>query len=220
MILKKGFNLIFTVFMFLMAWGGIQATCAAIPPTETVKELLSTVQKFKKADKDKGIVLSSQDARTNAELSRRMNKILDIEGISAYALDEYWRQSGDQKRRAFMDLFTTLLEKVAYPNTGKFLNEVTFSVRNEKVIGAKAMVYTSVMHEKEGRIDIDFKLRTEGSDWRVEDVLLDGVSLARNLRTQSQKIIRDSSFEELLRRMRNKIENEDSDDFEDVTKRD
>jgi phospholipid transport system substrate-binding protein len=69
-------------------------------------------------------------------------------------------------------------------------------------------------------VDIDFKLRQAGDSWVVEDVLLDGVSLARNLRTQCQKIIRENSFQELLSRMRKKIREGDKEDLKDVTGRD
>jgi hypothetical protein len=53
----------------------------------------------------------------------------------------------------------------------------------------------------------------------VEDVMLDGVSLARNLRTQCQKIIRENSFQELVARMRKKIVERNADDLKEVSGR-
>ncbi len=83
------------------------------------------------------------------------------------------------------------------------------------------MVYTTVIHKEEGRIDIDFKLmQVKDKDvWMVIDVYLDGVSLARNLRTQCLKIIRDHSFEELIVRMTKKIEERETAHLKEVTGR-
>jgi len=216
---KKGLGLsmAFAAFLFWSAWG---IALAGAAPSETVERLLETVRGIKKEGKESQGGLTAEDSRRNEQLSERANTILDIEGISAYALQDHWKRQSAANRRAFVDLFSTLLASVAYPNTSDFLGDLEVEIRKEKVIEGKAVVYTSVFHRKEGRVDIDFELRSHGSGWLVEDVLLDGVSLARNLRTQCLKIIRDHSYSELLRRMRSKIENRDSEDLKEVTQRD
>jgi phospholipid transport system substrate-binding protein len=192
---------------------------ASVPPTAVVQELLNTVKKIKKADAATSPQLTPEDEKQNSELSRQMNHLLDIEGISAFALWESWNTRSPQERKSFIATFAELLEKVAYTNTGKFLRNLDVSYNKEKILSDKAMVYTSIVHEKEGRVDIDFKLRQTGNSWVVEDVLLDGVSLARNLRTQCQKIIRENSFKELLVRMKKKIEERNAEDLKEVTGR-
>ncbi|NWG75237.1 MAG: ABC transporter substrate-binding protein [Rubrivivax sp.] len=194
---------------------------AEVTPTQVVGELLDKVKQIKKADASKNITLNAEEQKQNASLSRQVNKILDIEGISAFALQDQWSKRSADERRAFVNLFTSLLEKVAYTNTAKFMKDLTASINQEKIVGDKAMVYTSVMHQKEGRVDIDFKLRKAAGGWLVEDVQLDGVSLVRNLRTQCNKIVRENSFQELLRRMKRKLDgDEDTDkDLEDITER-
>jgi phospholipid transport system substrate-binding protein len=191
---------------------------ANVIPSQVVQDLLETVKRIKKADADNNVVLTAEDERQNQELSRKANRLLDLEGISAYALVDHWN-ANPQDRKAFVSLFTELLEKVAYTNTGKFLKDLIVSINKEKVLQDKAMVYTSVVHEKEGRVDIDFKLHQAGAAWVVEDVLLDGVSLVRNLRTQCQKIIRENSMQELLARMRKKIAERDKEDLKEITGR-
>jgi phospholipid transport system substrate-binding protein len=200
---------------------GVPLVRAEVTPTQVVGELLDKVKQIKKADPNKNIALNAEEQKQNASLSRQVNKILDIEGISAFALQDQWSKRSADERRAFVNLFTSLLEKVAYTNTAKFMKDLTASINQEKIVGGKAMVYTSVMHQKEGRVDIDFKLRKAASGWLVEDVQLDGVSLVRNLRTQCNKIVRENSFQELLRRMKRKLDgDEDTDkDLEDITER-
>ena len=42
--------------------------------------------------------------------------------------------------------------------------------------------------------------------WRVYDVIIEGVSLVANYRTQFNKIIQTSSFQELVKKMKSKQE--------------
>ena len=189
--------------------------------SQLVHRLFKTVKQIKKADPDKNILLSPAEDKKNRELAVVLNRLLDIRHISRYALMKHWDNMADQDRQLFVSVFTDLLSKVAYPNAGKFLKDLEFSIRREKKIRKKVMVYTTVIHKEEGRIDIDFKLmQVKDEDvWMVIDVYLDGVSLARNLRTQCLKIIRDHSFEELIARMTKKIEERETAHLKEVTGR-
>jgi len=188
-------------------------------PSQLVLQLVETVKKIKKADPEKNILLSNEEDKKNRDLAHELNRLLDIRHISRYALMKHWDTIPDPDRQLFVSVFTELLSKVAYPNAGKFLKDLNFSIRREKKIRNKVMVYTTVIHKEEGRIDIDFKLMQAREAWMVIDVYLDGVSLARNLRTQCLKIIRDHSFEELIARMTKKIKERETAHLKEVTGR-
>jgi phospholipid transport system substrate-binding protein len=66
-------------------------------------------------------------------------------------------------------------------------------------------VKTTVRHPKEGLVSVDYRLVQDGGVWRVQDILLDDVSLAANLQSQFNKIITENSYAELLRRMHDKL---------------
>ena len=44
-----------------------------------------------------------------------------------------------------------------------------------------------------------------GGTWLIEDILLDGVSLRLDIRSQTQKILREESYDDLKRRLREKL---------------
>ena len=67
------------------------------------------------------------------------------------------------------------------------------------------VVPLTVMHEKEGEVDIDFRLKQSEEGWQVVDVILDGVSMRNNLRSQFYKILKKKDFKELVRRMGKKL---------------
>ncbi len=205
--------------VFLWGYAAVPPAMADTAPKDTVLELLGKVQRMKKAEPDRGIFLSPEDVEQNRALAEQINRMLDIEHISAYALLHFWGKMEIPDRDRFVTTFTELLSKVAYPNAGKFLEDLQLKIRKEKTVKIKAMVYTSVIHPEEGRIDIDFKLLENPPSWVIVDVYLDDVSLVRNLRTQCLKIIRDHSFDELLSRMRKKIDERDTANLKEVTGR-
>ena len=79
--------------------------------------------------------------------------------------------------------------------------EVTFL--NERLDGTYAEV-KSVMVGKKAEIPISYRLLLKGDDWKAYDVIVDGISLVRNYREQFATILRSSSYEHLLRILREK----------------
>jgi phospholipid transport system substrate-binding protein len=200
----------------------IKTVYAAPPesvPKDMVQVLLSKVKAMRKAAPDENIFLTPEQVQRNEALAVEINRMLDIDYIGAYALLDYWKKLNEKDQGRFLSTFTELLSKVAYPNAGKFLEDLEIKIRKEKILKKRAMVYTSVIHEEEGRIDIDFKLLATSTTWVIVDVYLDEVSLVRNLRTQCLKIIRDHSFDELCLRMQKKIDERDTANLKEVTGR-
>jgi phospholipid transport system substrate-binding protein len=49
---------------------------------------------------------------------------------------------------------------------------------------------------------LDYRMHSAGGRWQVYDLSMDGISLLANYRAQFNKIIRTSSFEELVVRLK------------------
>ena len=108
-------------------------------------------------------------------------------------------------RDEFIELLEQLFTKVAYPKSAEFFHGLEINFAKETITGQRATVKTTVRHPKEGSVSVDYRLAQEGGVWRVQDILLDDVSLAANLQSQFNKIITENSYAELLRRMRDKL---------------
>jgi phospholipid transport system substrate-binding protein len=65
-------------------------------------------------------------------------------------------------------------------------------------------VKTAVITERNVDIPIEYRLIKEDGQWMAYDVVIEGVSLVNNYRNQFNGIIRSSSYEELVRRLKNK----------------
>ncbi|GIX47801.1 MAG: hypothetical protein KatS3mg131_2012 [Candidatus Tectimicrobiota bacterium] len=182
------------VFVLLgLAWLGT-AAAAVEPPQQVVQRLVSVIRSF-----------APNGAAPNAEAARAANALLDLPGVSQWALGPYWQERTPAEQQEFVALLEQLFAKVAYPKSAEFFRDLEVEIAGERVRGERAVVSTRVRHPKEGLITIDYKLHQRNGSWQVYDILLDDVSLATNLRTQCLKIIREHSYAELVRRMRDKL---------------
>ena len=69
-----------------------------------------------------------------------------------------------------------------------------------------AIVRTRLVTRQDTEIPIDYRMHARGDKWLVYDVLIEGVSLISNYRTQFNKIITTSSYQELVKKMKSKQE--------------
>ena len=65
---------------------------------------------------------------------------------------------------------------------------------------------TKLVTKSGSEIPIEYRMHKKGDRWLVYDVIIEGVSLVANYRTQFNKIIQTSSYQELVKKMKNKQE--------------
>ena len=76
----------------------------------------------------------------------------------------------------------------------------------ESVDGDRAVVRVLLVSPRDGTLPVEYRLGARGGQWTVEDVVVDGVSLAANYRAQFSRTIRTSSYETLVDRLRKPVE--------------
>jgi len=119
-------------------------------------------------------------------------------------LGRHWRKLSPATRKEFVDLFTELLKSTYLARVHEYSGE-TVHYKKEMVKGNKALVKTVVV-SKGKEIPVDYKMvnRGEGS-WRVYDVIIEGVSMVRNYRSQFSSILQKKKFADLLDQIRDRI---------------
>ena len=168
-------------------------------PTDAMK---STIDEVLRIVRDKELKQSDKTDERRKSLEKVVAARFDYTEMSRRALGAPWNQLTDQQKEEFVDLFRTLLttsyaEKIeTYSGEGvQYLNE-----RTEKEY---AEVRTKVLSGKT-EIPLDYRLINKGDEWRVYDVVVDGVSLVNNYRGQFTKILRASSYSDLIDQLRKK----------------
>jgi len=171
---------------------------AADTPTDTVKRLIESVKSYKKET-------STQGSAVNAQARKVTEESFAVQDLAKRMLGPQWEKLNAGEKKDFTQLLTSLFQKVAYPKSAEFLGDVQIDFRNEKITGDEAIVATTVSHPKEGQVDIQYQLQQANGRWVIEDVLLDGVSLVTNVRSQMQQVIAKESYQGLMKRMRDKL---------------
>ena len=78
------------------------------------------------------------------------------------------------------------------------------SGRTETIDQEYAEVHTKLLSRKGDSYAVDYRLLRVGGKWRVYDVVAEGISLVNNYRSQFNRVMANSSFEELIRKMKEK----------------
>ena len=172
-------------------------------PTEQVKEtadqILSVLgdPKWGSANQHEAQVDVIQEL-----ISRRF----DWEAISRSCLGRHWRVRSTTEKRQFQTLLEDFLRRNYVEQiTSSYTNLVEVRYLGEKVISNSASVRTKVITRK-NEASVEYRLRKRQSSWKVYDALIEGVSLVKNYRVQFDEIIRKSSYEDLVKRIRKRIE--------------
>ncbi len=156
-------------------------------------------------------VLETPELNTPDRVEERRQKIEKIVGdrfsyeeMSKRTLPSEWKNLSETERQEFVELFQRLLSGSYASRIEGYSGEQVIYV-NERREGDYAEVRTRVITGKT-EIPLDYRLLNRSGDWRVYDVIVDGVSLVNNYRGQFTKILRESSYSELVKQLREKVE--------------
>jgi phospholipid transport system substrate-binding protein len=129
--------------------------------------------------------------------------VFDWREMAARALARHWQARSEAERAEFVRLFTDLIERAYITRVERYSGEPVKFV-GEKVEGDLAVVQTRFIATKGQEVPMDYRLINRDGRWRVYDVVVEGVSLVGNYRTQFDRVIRTSSYPELVKRLKDK----------------
>ena len=189
----------FTITLFVLVTSA-SADSNSKPPKSAIKKLLGEIKQIVNKDS-----LSDVEKAENKKHSDIALSVLKVPEISQKALGKYWSKHSEEQQKQFQTLLGNLFVHVAFPSSAKFFTNLNIVYGKTKSKKDMMVVPLTVVHEKEGEVDIDFSLKQTEAGWQVVDVILDGVSMRNNLRSQFYKILKKNDFKELVRRMNKKL---------------
>ena len=193
-------NLIYFIVLFLVFFRPPLTNANESSPQHIVERLLSSISKLKT-----GTSLSLKELEKNKYLSSSAVTLLNLEEVSEKSLGKYWGIRTSVEKSRFHDLLEKMFIKEAFPSSGKFFSKLKLVYGKTVIKKLQASVPVTVIHEKEGEISINFHLKNNDNRWQIVDVDLDEISMRNNIRSQFYKIIAKNGFQEVIRRMEEKI---------------
>ena len=159
----------------------------------------------KKVVDDVVCIVTNKDMKKNDSLRRQMLKktigvIFDYSEMAKRSLGKNWNQRSTAERKQFTDLFATLLENSYAGMIESYNNEKIVYIK-ENIDGEHAEVKSKVVTAKRDEFSLDYRLLYKNGKWMAYDVVIEGVSLVSNYRTQFNKIIGADGFPALVNKL-------------------
>jgi phospholipid transport system substrate-binding protein len=133
------------------------------------------------------------------------DEIFDWQETGKRALARHWQGRSPTERQEFSALFADLVERSYISKIERYSGE-RIVYASETVEGEQATVRTKLITKSNTEIPIDYRMQKEGDRWRAYDVVIEGVSLVSNYRTQFNRIIQQSGYGELVNKLKAKQE--------------
>jgi phospholipid transport system substrate-binding protein len=178
------------------------APLAAGPPTDHLRSRIDEVVRLLD---DPQLKPEARARERRAAVRRIADEIFDFAETAKRSLGRHWQARTPAEREEFVQLFTDLLER-AYLSKIELYNGENISYVGESIEGDSAVVRTKITTRQGTEVPVDYRMLSKGDRWLVYDVNIEGVSLIANYRTQFNKIIQTSSYQELVRKMKAKQE--------------
>lgn len=171
-------------------------------PTEQIK---TTVDKALVVLKDPRLKPAAKVKERRELLKQILFTRFDFTEMAKRSLGANWRRRTPQEQEEFVRLFTDVLEH-AYASIIESYTDENILYLNERVDGGFADVNSKIVTSKGEEYSINYKAHLVGNDWKVYDVVAENVSLVNNYRSQFNRVIAKDSYEELVRRLKDKSE--------------
>ena len=194
------YNIRMAVFCIFLI--GALPVWAAEPMAELkgpIDQVISILQDPKYQDK-------SQAEVQRVELMAVIKGIFDFQEISKRTIGRRWKSFSQKQQQEFEATFADFLGHTYYQKVrDSYQGEKVVFLSQEVLPNGNAVVKTNIPR-KQGEIPLDYRMINSKGGWRIYDVIIEGVSLVKNYRTQFNKILIKETPDQLITRLKQKIQ--------------
>ena len=192
----------FAIAAIVLATWTAAASVSAGVPTEQIR---STVDRAILVLKDPRLKSAAKTKERRDQLKQILFGRFDFTEMAKRALGTNWRRRTPKEQEEFVQLFSELLER-AYADIIESYSEEKIIYIGERLDGGYADVASKVLASNGAEYSLNYKAHYVNSEWRVYDVIAENISVINNFRSQFNRVIAKSSYEELVRRLREKAD--------------
>jgi phospholipid transport system substrate-binding protein len=202
---KKGFfpMLKFRITALILGMLLMLLPCSSIAgvPMETIEvkvnELLNVLG-------DKSLEGEAGKEAKEEAIRKISNEMFDFIEVGKRALGRNWRKFSRDQRKEFVTLFRKLLENVYMDRLLEYTNEKIVFEKEIMLSENKVEVFSNIVASDKS-IPINYRLILKNDKWKVYDVIIEGISMIKNYRTQFNEILSKKSPDQMIEDLRVKI---------------
>ncbi len=200
--MKTGKIIIFTI-MTLCSFSLLSAGAAASTPKESIKV---TVDAVMDVISDSNLSKPGKKQERRRKIRELIQERFDLREMSKRSLARHWKKRTPEEADEFVRIFSDLLVASYIGKIEAYTDEkVTYDKEVIRGKGKYGIVSTTIISKKVD-IPIDYKVIFRNGEWRVYDVVVEGVSFISTYRSQYNKIIVRESYAGLIKKMKTQLE--------------
>ncbi len=189
-----------TFSLFLVA-----ALAVPVLGASPMDEIKQTTDKILSIVTNPSFKAPSKAEEREKRIRRAVDERFDWEEMARRSLATHWAKRTAEERKEFIRLFADLVERTYMKKVEGYSGEKVL-YEGESKEGDYATVRVKIVTKRGEDIPVEYRLKKERNDWLVYDVSIEGVSLVNNYRIQFHSIISQSNYENLVKRLREKVE--------------
>ncbi len=174
----------------------LPATSRAGAPTEQIR---GTIDRVIGILRDPALATKAEERREI--LRKEIAPVFDFAEMAKRSLGPDWRDRTPEERERFVALFQELLENSYLGKIESYQGE-EIRYQKETQDDPYAEVKTLVVTRKGQEIPVNYRMLGDGGRYRIYDVVIEGISLVANYRSQFNSILRKSSFDGMMDKLR------------------
>jgi phospholipid transport system substrate-binding protein len=197
--MKSGRKYLSVGLATLLLWWSSNSTSFAGQPAEQVKE---TIDRIIELLQEPGANAGARKAERRRMIRQALLPRFDFAEMAQRSLGSHWK-SLDGRQGEFVSAFTGFMENSYMSTLESYKGEKIIYLR-ERVDQHFAQVDTQIVPTKGEPFAVNYRLHLVEGDWKVYDVVIENISLVNNFRSQFNRILTAASFDELLKKLREK----------------
>ncbi len=190
------FLILFAASLFLVLPQALHAEEPA--PQQAVETFLNTIRSLE---------FPIKDAARHAGIVKKANSFVDLDAMGQKALGAHWQEASPEEQKKFRENLWKLIEFVAYPRSAKFMGDYEITYPKVVPAGNGFQVHSIIKQKAEGLdAPVEYHVYEKDGQQKIDDIVLDDVSIIEDLHGQFDRIIKDSKFTGLLAKMQERLD--------------
>lgn len=146
----------------------------------------------------------SRDAKID-EIEKIIEEVFDFEELSRRTLGRDWKKFTPEQQKEFIGLFQQVLQNVYADRILAYTSEKIEFGKETELKKGRVEVESYIITTDNKKVPLFYRMTDKSGEWKVYDVVIEGISMVKNYRGQFREILKTKKPEDLLQTLREKV---------------
>jgi phospholipid transport system substrate-binding protein len=172
--------------------------CGTVQANEATAVLRDAVENVLAILNDPELAAPENEASQRIQATAAFAGIVNFREAAKHSIGKPWNDLTREQRNAFVPLFKGMLEATYYNSIAEHADAEIEYVGEAQLKREGHVVVQTKIAAVVRQVAVDYRMRKHNEDWRVYEVIIDGVGVVKNYRTQFRPVLKKDGFEALL----------------------